>query len=337
MYIRVFNLIALLLALSLPACAFDLAKTNLKDLKIISAEKLDYKDGDSVLIGNVKIKMGNYLISAPRVFVDSDKNGHPALVRFIENAELESKDLHINANKMFFDVKTSIFSCYANGSQLVETVITENKKEMKIYSWYQEYDLNAGTALVKGLEDKSNDYRENFRRVQFFRDELRIVSDSIEIQNKNSKTEYVDFLGDVIALDQEKRIQSQELLFFPDNSMLKAYNDVRILYFDEKNPTYLFADLVIYEDKEKILSAYSDRSESQSEVHSQNTFGHSRQIILNINKENKPETAILTGEAFAQHGDKALIGHEILFDVQKQNIRTLVGRPKTQILKVSNP
>lgn len=321
------------------AGAFDLEKSNLKDLKILSAEKLDYKEGNSVLMGNVKIKMGNYIIYAPKVFVDSDANGQPALVRFVENAELDSKDLKIKAQEMFFNVKTSIFSCFASDELLVETKIIEANKEMLIYSWYQEYNLNSETALVKAFDESSPSGKpapdDHYKRVHFFRDDLKIISDKIEINNKKGKTEFVDFLGNVIAVDTDKRIESKSLLFFPANSMLKASEDVKVFYYDENKPTYLFADIVIYEDKEKILTALSDRIESQSEVHSQNTFGKSRQITLTLNKNNKPENAILTGNAFAQHKDKSLLGHEILFDIQNQNIKTLVGRPKTQILKKS--
>ena len=324
---------------SLPAFAFDLEKSNLKDLKILSAEKLDYKDGNSVLMGNVKIKMGNYIISSPKVFVDSDTNGQPALVRFVEDASLESKDLKIKAPEMFFNVKTSIFSCFGDDEILIETKIIESDKEMLIYSWYQEYNLNSETALVKAFDQSSasgkkpaSDY---YKRVHFFRGDLKIISDKIEISNKKGKTEFVDFIGDVVAVDPDKRIESKSLVFFPENSMLKASENVKVLYYDEKKPTYLFADLIIYEDKEKILSAYSSKIESQSEVHSQNTFGKSRQITMTLNQQNKPDSAILTGNAFAQHQDKSMLGHEILFDIQNQTIKTLVGRPKTQILKKS--
>jgi lipopolysaccharide export system protein LptA len=320
---------------SLRAQAFE--KTNLKDLKILSAEKLDYKDGNSILIGNVKIKMGNYIISAPKVFVDADTNGQPALVRFVEDAFLESKDLKIKAPEMFFDVKSSIFNCFGDDEVLVETKIIESEKEMLIYSWYQEYDLNTETASVSAFdENKSPDKKapnDFYKRVHFFRDKLKIISDKIEITNKKGKTEFVDFLGDVVAIDPDKRIESKSLVFFPANSMLKASDDVKVLYYDEKKPTYLFADIMIYEDKEKILTALSNSFESQSEVHSQNTFGKSRQITMTLNKENKPDNAILTGNAFAQHSDKSMLGHEILFDIQNQTIKTLAGRPKTQIFK----
>ena len=86
------------------AFAFDLSQ-----IKILSAEKLDYKDGDSTLIGNVKVKLADYTISAPRVFIDSDSTGKPSQARFVDDVSLESEDMTITAPRMEIDLKNTLF------------------------------------------------------------------------------------------------------------------------------------------------------------------------------------------------------------------------------------
>ena len=104
---------------------------------------------------------------------------------------------------------------------------------------------------------------------------------------------------------------------------------MRILYADKEVPAYVFADAVIYEKNKNILSAFSRVNEPNAKIYRGDSFGQARQIILNLDKKQKPDNAVLTGMAYSQIADKALSGHELLFDIKKEKLKTLVGRPKT--------
>ena len=116
--------------------AIDLSK-----VKIISAEKLDYKDGNSVLIGNVKVQLGDYFITAPKVFIDSDDSGKPSQARFIEDVTLESEEINIHAPRMVIDLQNTILKCYSSDQNIVQTTLTDkNNKQAVILTWYQEFN-----------------------------------------------------------------------------------------------------------------------------------------------------------------------------------------------------
>lgn len=315
------------------------AKQDLSKFKIVSAEVLNYQDGNSVLIGNVEIKYGEYTFKAPRVYVDSN-NGKPDKARFINGATLSSDSLDISSPVMEVSIADSLFKCFSDETGIVETrMYSEGSKEtVAISSWYQEFNLNTGFAKANGREILSNndEYQEHFDRVKFVSKDLNVDSDSIELETKNNKVSYVDFIGDVVAKDDRQRTEAQELFYFPKQDLVKAQGDVRILYVNEAKPSYIFSDLVVYERDKSIFSAMSTSMSSKAEVHSEKTRGHARQIILTMDKENKPEKAILTGNAYAQYDDKSILGHEVLMNLQEQTIETIVGRPHTQILKSSN-
>lgn len=315
------------------------AKQDLSNFRIVSAEVLNYKDGDSVLIGNVEIQYGKYTFKAPRVYVDSD-NGKPGKARFINGATLTSDSLDIRSPIMEVSIADSIFKCFSDETGIVETRMYQegNQEAVALSSWYQEFNLNTGFAKANGREilNSTDEYEEHFDRVKFISKDLNVDSNSIELETANNKVSYVDFIGDVVAKDDRQRTEAEELFYFPKQDLIKAQGDVRILYLNDSKPSYIFSDLVVYEREKSIFSAMSTNMNSQAEVHSDNTRGHARQIILTMDKDNKPEQAILTGNAYAQYDDKSILGHEVLMNLQEHTIETIVGRPHTQILKSSN-
>lgn len=313
------------------------AKNDLSNFKIISAEILNYQDGDSVLIGNVEIQYGKYHFKAPKVFVDSDK-GKPLTARFVNGVTLSSDSLDISSPIMEVDITNSLFKCLSNDEATVETRIYDKGQTEPIIlsSWYQEFNIDTGFAKATGKELIKNDgYEKNLNRIKFRTKNLDIDSDTVEMQSNKDSIDYIDFIGDVIAKDDTQRTESVQLFYFPDQDLIKAQGDVKILYLNETEPSYIFSDLVIYERKKSVFSAMSTLPQSRAEVHAKDTRGKARQIILTMNDDNKPERAILTGNAFAQYGDKSLLGHEILLNIQDKTIETIVGRPRTQILKSS--
>ncbi|MCE2929083.1 MAG: hypothetical protein LW817_05590 [Candidatus Caenarcaniphilales bacterium] len=299
-------------------------KNDLTDVQIVSADKLSYQDGNSILTGNVQIKLGKYIISAPRVTIESDKNGDASLARFINGSELNSEGLNITAPEMQMDINKSLFKCLSNPEHDVITTL-ENKKHKRsmIVAGYQELDFN--TNIGKSLREGG--------RVKYSSDDLEIESDTIELNSKDGDVVYVDFIGRAIAIDPSQRTEAREIIYFPQQDIVKANDEVKILYIKDDEASHLFGDLIVYERKLGVIGAYSKSLDSQAEIHRTNAFGKARQIVLNLDDKQKPSLAILTGNAYAQQNDKSIVGDEILFDLVEQNMKTLVGRPKTQILK----
>jgi lipopolysaccharide export system protein LptA len=325
----------LLLILSFVFCTSFLcvsANNDLSKFKILGAEVLNYQDGNSILIGNVAIKYGDYIFRAPEVYINT-VDGKPSIARFINGASLNSDDLNITAPIMEVEISSSKFKCFSNSKSLVETTIKSknSNKPMLLSAGYQEFNLNTGFATARGDESIELSQKHGYR-VMLSSEDLEIESDSLELSTENNKLQYVDFIGKVIARDDTQRTEAHELFYFPEQEIIKAYSNVKILYLNENEPSYLFSDLVIYERRLGNFSAMSTSIDSQAEVHANKTRGLARQIILTMNQDNKPERAILTGNAYAQYDDKSILGHEVLLNIQDQTIETIVGRPKTHIL-----
>jgi lipopolysaccharide export system protein LptA len=321
--------ISILCLLFFASAAFAL---DISEVKILSAEKLDYKDGNSTLIGNVKIQLSEYLITAPKVFIDSDDSGKPIKARFVEEVNLESDQMNITAPLMEIDLQNTLFKCFANEDQIVQTVLTDSKnKQAVIMTWYQEFNYDTGFAQAhsKILKNSNDTYKKNMDKVIFLYDNIQVESHDIEMQMSDGEVDYAVFLNDAVAVDDSQRTEAEQIYFFPKTNILKAETDVKIVYADEEAPAYVFADAVIYEKEKNILSAFSKENKANSKIYRLGSFGEARQIILNLDDKQKPDNAILTGMAYSQLEDKALSGHELLFDIKGQKLKTLVGRPKT--------
>ena len=314
-------LILLILFFTVGPCqAFDL-----NSVKIISAEKLDYKEGNSTLIGDVKIQLGDYFLTAPKVIIDSNNEGKPQLAKFFEDVTLESEDMTITAPEMHIDLINTKFKCFSGPDAIVQTNITDKKGEgAVVMANYQEFDYNTGFAKASA----ETSYTSSLKKVIFLHDKLQIESKHIEMQTEDRKVEFIDFLEEAVAVDEKQRTEAEHIMFFPDQDLIKAENDVKIVYAD-KEPAFIFSDMVIYEKAKRILSAFSKANEPRAKIYRKDSYGQARQIVLNLDKDLQPDNAILTGRSYSQLADKALMGHELLFDIKKQKLKTLVGRPKT--------
>ncbi len=299
--------------------------SRLDKVKIISAEQLNYKDGNSVLIGNVKIQLGEFMIDAPQVFIDSDKEGKAQKARFENGVVLDSEKLSIQTPRMELDVESSIVECFSDETTLVQTDIY-GKNQATIFAHYQEIDLNKGFARASSTQESE--------QIKFISKDVNIRANVMELEFKNDKDiQYVNFLTNVVTLTDNQRIESQELLYFPQLDMMKAYDTVKVLYLKKDAPNYLFSDALIYEKPKHVISVFSRGIDRYAEIHSDDIYGKARQILVNLAEDNSIENAILTGNAYAQHKDKSIMAYEILFDAKKKQLETIVGRPHTLLLK----
>jgi lipopolysaccharide export system protein LptA len=343
--IRFLLCVALLALLS--AKALSAAETRqeslqdlLQSLKIISADKLSFQEGESELSGNVKIQIDQYQISAPKVVSISSKDSKesvPSLITFSQEVLVESETLKVKAPLLEINLADSLFKCTANQDTRVQSEWRDPKKpgeDLTVISDYQEYSLHTQTAKASGGTNLLNK-------------DLKISSDEIEFKYSNTenaakKLEYVVFTGKVFLTDKDKRIESEELFYLPQQKIMKASGNVRILYIApnregvNERVAHLFAGEVIYETDHNLLTAFATQSESIIRIYSGDMSGQAKQASIDMNSEVNPgklNQAVLSRNAFAQAGDKAIKGEEIIFDIKNQNVSSSLGRPMTQIFK----
>ncbi len=310
----------------LPVGAKGLAPRNqdLGQMKIINADKLEYQDGNSILTGNVKLRMGNFNVSTSRIYIDNQGQSQAQLARFEDAVIIKSDDLEIHAPKMNIDIPNSKFKCWGNHDDLVISYI----KDSKLYSVYQEYDLNANQGKAYGDSE--------LPLVKFENDDYTITSKLMDFAlDDNKKIKYVDFLEDVNSVSSKEKIEAEELIYFPNQEIIKASNNVKLRYLRENNNgkdlSYLFADALVYEKNERVISAFSRGLDREAEFYNPQVLGKARQILVNMDKYNTVEKIVLSGHAFAQNSDKSVLGEEILFDAKAKSLHTLIGRPHTQL------
>ncbi len=321
--------IALLLLFSLLDLAV-LAKTSnlIDDFEIIKADKLSFKDKKSSLEGHTKVRVGAYLISADRVEMLSPENSaNPSEINFWGSVFLESKDIDIHADHMDYDVPHQKLRCYApENSQVVSEIKSNQGLTSKsgttdiLKADYQEFDFIAHKAKAEG-------------RVFFDSAERDISSTQAEIEfNNKNQINMISFLNQVLLLEKDKRVESNDLQYLPKQKLVRIASNTKILYFtDEQKPLYLFADLVVLETERQIFSAYSTSRNSHIRLYTADAYAEARQVIMNQSQDAKLDQAILTGNAYAQLSDKAIVGEEILFDIRNGFMKTLVKRPQTRV------
>jgi lipopolysaccharide export system protein LptA len=296
----------------------------LEEITIISADKLESTKQISILTGNIDIEFQEYRIKSPHARILANADGDFDLASFINGAILESSEIKINADKIEINLSKNLISCYANGTNLIKTEIFDNGSQSStLYSHYQEYDLMSGS----GRGDKD---------VHYVSKDIDIVSNEVEMQtDSEKKLHYINFQDHATAIGVQERVEAQELVFFPKLNLLKANQQAKFHYLKDDKSTFVFADHMVYEKSEKLLSAFSRRINdipNLVKVYSNDNFGRSRQILLTLDKDNSVDKAILTGLAYAQNKEKSIVGHEIIFDMKKQSMASSVGRPQTLIM-----
>lgn len=320
--------LSLALIVSIAANAAPINKNTFSNFSIEHADKLDFKQTGSELIGNVKIKFGSFVLSSPRVLVsNSAKDYSPEVIRFVEGVELRSSDLDIDAQTIEINFKDSLFKAYGEPDVLS---IWKDDKEGKttVTSPYQEYNMDTGHA--KAVSKDKPVLVENPKRT--------ITAKNVELKNSAKKRrgksiESINFQGDVILVEADKRVEADDLYYWVEGSMIKAEDNVKILaYTEESDPLYIFADMVNLElDKDLMLASMEDFNRAVY-LYANDFVGRGRNAYIKRSNK-KPKKAVLTGNAFAQFQDKAVEGEEIVFNIQKKTIKSLVGRPHTKIFK----
>jgi len=302
----------------------------IRDFEIVKADKLSFQDNNSTLEGHTQVKVGEYLISADKVDMITPPNAaDPSQINFVGSVFLESKDIDIKSTRMDYDTKLKQLKCYADGVQVVSTVKTVQEAKSSgpatISSDYQEFDFIANKGRAEGAVKYDSSERD------ITSDEAYIYFASDEA-NTSKELSSVNFLNQVVLLEKDKRVESNDLQYLPHQKLVRIASNAKILYFtDEQKPIFLFADLVVLETDRQVFSAYSTSRDSHSRLYTDDAYAESRQIVMNQTLDGKPDQAVLTGMAYSQMGDKAVVGEEILFNIAAGTMKTLVNRPQTLI------
>ncbi len=303
------------------------------DFEIVRADKLSFQDNNSVLEGHSQVKVGEYLISSDKVdMVTAPDAANPSNISFTGSVFLESKDIDIKSTRMDYDVKLKQLKCYADGGQVVSTIKSTQEEASKpavISSDYQEFDFIANKGHVQGAVK----YDSNDRDITSDEAYIFFVADDA---TKSKQLHDVNFLNNVVLLEKDKRVESNDLQYLPQQKLVRIASNAKILYFtDEEKPIYLFADLVVLETDRQVFSAYSTSLDHHIRFYSGDTYAESRQVVMNQTIEGKPDQAVLTGNAYSQMGDKAVVGEEILFNIAAGTMKTLVKRPQTRVFSAA--
>lgn len=295
------------------------------DFDIISANKLNYSEKETIMTGGVKIRFGSFIITAPEVVIKTDTDSSPQVIEFLGNVNLESKELNIQSEVIEIDFKTNLFKAYSKNKQVLSTIYGDEK--MTISSDYQDYNLKTGLAHAQSNSKDPVIFKSKDRTIYAQENELKYK------QGEESELEFISFKNDVISIEKDRRIEAQELLYLTKLDQIKAFGEVKIAYESkDRGLIHLFADSVIYENTIDLLSAFSQGSSANVSIYAENMFGKARQLIMQQANSQKSSKAVLSGSAYAQLDNKAIDGDEILFDIKNQEIITLVGRPSSKLL-----
>lgn len=332
---------ALILVASLNAASaeqFD--KKSFSNFNIIHADKLNFIDSNTELIGGVEIEFNNkYNVKSPRVMVLSGEGGgEPNTISFEGGVKLSSSDLFIEADRIEVDFPQSLLKCYGRPNVL-SSWGAEGQEPTTVISDYQEFNFDTG--LASAFNQAKNEDG-SIKQVEAITDDRWIWADKAELQSGGNQetdlsgAESIKFHGAVVYRDEDKRIQSNDLFFWVPEEMVKATEDVKVLaYSSTGEPVYLFADMAVLEQKKDIMSAFSNAYDKKAYVYSDEVVGQARKIALHrVNR--KPDSAILTGDAYVKFQDKAMSGEEIYFDLKEKIAKSLVDRPTTTIFSSSS-
>ncbi len=308
----------------------------ISDFEIVRADKLSFQDNNSVLEGHTQVKVGNYLISSNKVdMITPADSANPSNISFTGEVLLESKDIDIKSKRMDYDVNLKQMKCYGDGDKVLSTMKSSQEDTSKpiepstISSDYQEFDFIANKGMANGsviFDSTERDITSSKAYIYFKADNAK----------SPKKLAAVNFIDQVILLEKDKRVESNDLQYLPQQKLVRIASNAKILYFtDEQKPIFLFADLVVLETDRQVFSAYSTSQDHHIRLYTDDAYAESRQVVMNQTLDGKPDQAILTGMAYSQMGDKAVVGEEILFDIKRGTMKTLVNRPQTRIFSAT--
>ena len=143
---------------------------NEKPVVIVTADRQEYNKTTNVMkaFGSVNILYKNIDTLSNQAIVDLTKDNDVKKIQLIGNAKLKQDGSKINADKLTYDnIKNEAVAV----GNVYTDIITEDKKEIQVWSDYQSYDKNANFVTASGsTKIKYEDYVATGPKVNVFPD-----------------------------------------------------------------------------------------------------------------------------------------------------------------------
>lgn len=143
---------------------------NDKPVVIVTADRQEYNKTTNVMkaFGNVNILYKNIDTLSSQAIVDLTKDNDVKKIQLIGNAKLKQDNSKINADKLTYDnIKNEAVAL----GNVYTDIITEDNKEIKVWSNFQSYDKNANVVTASGnTKIEYEDYTATGPKVNVFPD-----------------------------------------------------------------------------------------------------------------------------------------------------------------------
>ena len=297
-----------------------------QDIKIISAEKLTYKDGVTLLEGTVQILVEDLLISAPEVKVHDKKKAE-----FLREVKVSSDKLNIIAQYMEVDLASGLIKIHSG-----ITEIKQNQNNYNIDADLQTMDYKKGFFTAKS----------NGKQMTALHKDLTITADEMEGQfnpeaqdspRENSQLEKVLFIGSVIAKKETSLIKSHKLLIFPPQKLYRAIGDASFIYLEPNKEFRLKGDFLNLEEIEPnkyvvLASTNSSRKLINFTSPARKLAGRAKFARLFLENDNANEV-VFTGNCDIRVDNKRIQGEEVYLDNVNKKMLSNLNRPRAIMLK----
>lgn len=343
------NLKYLLLCISILNC-FNISciakatkQDDLKNIKIISAEKLTYKDKLTKLEGAVEVQLDDLLISAPEVHVKDNE-----FAEFLHDVKVKSEKLNVVAKYMEMDLVTGIIKIHSGITEIKSNNYSkkspENTTEIKNDNNPDVYNIDADLQTINYKTGLFN-AKSNHKPITVLHKDMIINSDEMfgqfDSEKKdsmsNSKLENVIFVGSVNAKRPKSEIRSHKLILFPQKKLYRAITDASFTYLEPNKEFRLQGDFLNLEELEPNKYVILTSSNSAKRLI---TFTAPKRKLRGKSKfarlwlENEEATEIVfTGNCDIRSDDKRILGEEVYLDNVNKKAFSNLERPKTIILK----
>lgn len=306
------------MSLGQSAHAIKLQK-GLDDIKIISANKLSYKNNKTLLSGDVIIKVKDIYISSPNVAIEEKKKAD-----FTGSVNINSKDLNLVADRMEIDIKTGYITLFNAKSKI---------KDYKVDSDMQILHLEKGTFKASALDGS---------HVTTRHEDINVSSDSLvalfegDGENINDLLQ-IKFQGNVIAEKEDSKIMASKLLLYPPIKQYRAINDA--IFINKKEKLIVKANFMNLEENDAENKDYTLLATSNSESKRVKVLCRKRRLFANSRltrlwlKNNKVEKIVFSGDSDIRLNDRKLEGEEIVLNNETKELISNLDRPKAILLK----
>lgn len=297
-----------------------------QDIKIISAEKLTYKDGFTKLEGAVQMLVEDLLISAPEVRVYDKKKAE-----FLHEVKVSSDKLNIVAKHMEVDLATGLIKIYSG-----LTEIKQNQNNYNIDADLQTMDYKKGFFTAKS----------DGKQMTALHKDLTVTADEMEGQfnpevkgspGASSQLDKVLFIGSVIAKKETSEIKSDKLLIFPQQKLYRAIGDASFIYLEPTKEFRLKGDFLNLEELEAnkyvlLASTNSSRKLINFTSPARKLAGRAKFARLWLENDNASEV-VFTGDCDIRVDNKRIQGEEVYLDNVNKKMLSNLNRPKAIMLK----